>query len=106
MKRFFQHPALLFGIPILGIITCVFPPFYPFTVLQALALQGLVCLAIYTLVLLIFRKYTAFAFSFLCCLGIMIWILPYLSDAQKAENASISEFTIAQFNVNFRDGHY
>ncbi len=104
--KIIQHPALLFGIPSFGLMTCVFPPCYPFTILQSLALQGLMFLVVYTLVLILFRKMMAFAFSFLCCLGIGVWILPHLPDAEKAKHTSISEFTVAQFNVDFRDGNY
>lgn len=106
IQQIIQHPALLFGIPSIGLMTCIFPPFYPFTILQSLAFQGLACLIVYTLLLLLFRKITAFAFSLLCNLSIGIWLFPYLPSSQQAKNELISEFTIAQFNVDFRDGHY
>ena len=54
------------------------------------------------IVLFIFRKYTAFAFSFLCCLGITIWVLPS-TRCSKAENASIRNLPSPRY-VDFRDG--
>lgn len=101
-----QNQVGLFSIPSVILMTCVFPVCYPFTILQSFAIQGLIFLMIYTLILFLFRQITVFAFSFLCCLGITIWFFPFLPAPKQTQDKFISELTIAQFNVDFRDGHY
>jgi len=105
-----RHPIFLFGVPILMFITCVIPPFYPFTLLQSLALQGFGFLLLFTLGLFWIKKFTAFWVSVLALVGISIFLGFHISIFSTQDDRTLKnqkpDLTIAQFNVDFRDGHY
>jgi len=105
-----QHPIFSFGVPVLMFIICVIPPFYPFTLLQSLALQGFGFLSLFALGLFWAKKLTAFWVSILALIGIGIFLGFHISIFSTQDEIILKDqkpdLTIAQFNVDFRDGHY